>query len=201
MHAQINNSNAFATPGFTSLVRGAGPSEFVLIYQKYFSPSSWPPFPLSTFQMTVSVSTTVKYPQLPSTTLKADDEGNDYATPPRRVPATCGVVSQVGLPSLPVRVLAAAAPRQTLKGFGWSLVRGSTQHRPLDNFSVAVREEILTLLSEGLGTTVVRLWWTPNTHSMVGEGMVAARGPTLATRSSWRGTSTTVWSLICVATV
>jgi hypothetical protein len=53
--AQINNSNAFATPGFTSLVR-AGPSAFVLIYQKYFSPSSWPPFPLSTFQMKVSVS-------------------------------------------------------------------------------------------------------------------------------------------------
>jgi len=56
--AQINNSNAFATPGFTSLVR-AGPSEFVLIYQKYFSPNSWPPFPLSTFQMKVSVTRTM----------------------------------------------------------------------------------------------------------------------------------------------
>ena len=55
--AQINNSNAFATPGFTSLVR-AGPSSFVLIYQKYFSPNFWPPFPLSTFQMTVNVTTT-----------------------------------------------------------------------------------------------------------------------------------------------
>lgn len=54
--AQINNSNAFATSGFTSLI-SAGPADFVLIYQKYFSPSSWPPFPQATFQMRVSVST------------------------------------------------------------------------------------------------------------------------------------------------
>ena len=51
--SQINNSNAFATSGFTSLVR-AGPSAFVLIYQKYFSPSSWPPFPQATFMARVS---------------------------------------------------------------------------------------------------------------------------------------------------
>jgi hypothetical protein len=53
--AQINNSNAFATSGFTSLLR-AGPSGFVLVYQKYFSPTFWPPFPQSTFIMRVSVS-------------------------------------------------------------------------------------------------------------------------------------------------
>lgn len=67
-------------------------------------------------------------------------------------------------PELPLRVSAAAAPRQTFKGFGWSLVRGggTSYHGPLGNFSADVREQILTLLCEDLGTTVVRLWWTPN---------------------------------------
>jgi hypothetical protein len=67
-------------------------------------------------------------------------------------------------PELPLRVTAAATPRQTFKGFGWSLLRGggASYHAALGNFSAAVREEILTLLCEDLGTTTVRLWWTPN---------------------------------------
>ena len=52
---QINNSNVFATSGFTSLIP-AGPQDFMIIYQKYFSPSYWPPFPQATFQMKVSAS-------------------------------------------------------------------------------------------------------------------------------------------------
>ena len=32
-----------------------GGGAFVLIYQKYFSPSSWPPFPQATFMARVSV--------------------------------------------------------------------------------------------------------------------------------------------------
>ena len=52
--AQINNSDVFATSGFTSLVP-AGPSAFMLIYQKYFSPSYWPPFPQATFQMKIGL--------------------------------------------------------------------------------------------------------------------------------------------------
>eukprot|EP01047_Picozoa_sp_COSAG01_P051238 COSAG01_NODE_5262_length_4376_cov_8.338321_2_plen_136_part_00 len=59
--AQINNSNAFATSGFTSLLR-AGPSAFVLVYQKYFSPTFWPPFPQSTFLMRVGVSSVAERP-------------------------------------------------------------------------------------------------------------------------------------------
>lgn len=63
----------------------------------------------------------------------------------------------------PITIVAAASPRQTFKGFGWSLVRGggSPFHGPLGNLSRPVREELLTLLCEDLGTTVVRLWWTP----------------------------------------
>jgi hypothetical protein len=52
--AQINNSNAFATLAYTSLIP-AGSREFVLIYQKFYSPHFWPPFPQATFQMKVSV--------------------------------------------------------------------------------------------------------------------------------------------------
>lgn len=62
-----------------------------------------------------------------------------------------------------ISIATGAPPRQTFKGFGWSLTRGggSPFHGPLGNFSSAVREQLLTLLCEELGTTVVRLWWTP----------------------------------------
>ena len=62
-----------------------------------------------------------------------------------------------------IRVDVDPAPRQVFKGFGWSMVRGggSPFHGPLGNFSQPVREKLLTLLCEDLGTSVVRLWWTP----------------------------------------
>ena len=76
------------------------------------------------------------------------------------------------LPVLPVRVVSGATPRQTFKGFGWSLPPGeggvlrgngaTPYHAPLGNFSQEVRQRLLTLLCEDLGTTVVRLWWGPN---------------------------------------
>ena len=73
--SQINNSNAFATLAYTSLIPAgerracryarmqlsnlyhvhAGDREFVLIYQKFFSPHYWPPWPQATFQMRVRV--------------------------------------------------------------------------------------------------------------------------------------------------
>ena len=52
--SQINNSNAFATLAYTSLIP-AGDREFVVIYQKFFSPHYWPPWPQATFQMRVRV--------------------------------------------------------------------------------------------------------------------------------------------------
>ena len=52
--AQINNSNAFATLAYTSLIP-AGEREFVLIYRKFFSPHFWPPWPQATFMMRISV--------------------------------------------------------------------------------------------------------------------------------------------------
>ena len=62
-----------------------------------------------------------------------------------------------------ITVTTHASPRQTFQGFGWSLVRGGGNpfHGPLGNLSRIVREQLLTLLCEDLGTTVVRLWWTP----------------------------------------
>ena len=53
--AEVNNSNAFGTLGYTSLIP-AGPREFVIIYQKFYSPHFWPPWPQATFQMRVSLS-------------------------------------------------------------------------------------------------------------------------------------------------
>ena len=52
--AQINNSNAFATLAYTSLI-SAGPRAFVIIYQKFYSPLYWPPWPQATFQMRVQL--------------------------------------------------------------------------------------------------------------------------------------------------
>jgi hypothetical protein len=77
--------------------------------------------------------------------------------------ATAPAALATAPPCQTISMLTAAPPRQTFQGFGWSLVRGggSPFHGPLGNFSSAVREELLTLLCEELGTTVVRLWWTP----------------------------------------
>ena len=78
--------------------------------------------------------------------------------------SAAGAIATATATALPISIEAAPPPRQTFRGFGWSLIRGggSPFHGPLGNFSSAVREELLTLLCEGLGTTVVRLWWTPS---------------------------------------
>jgi hypothetical protein len=67
---------------------------------------------------------------------------------------------------LAVRVDIGSSPRQSFKGFGFSMVRGGNvgghgYHYPLGNFSKDVRESLLSLLCEDLGVNVVRLWWTP----------------------------------------
>jgi hypothetical protein len=37
-----------------------------------------------------------------------------------------------------VQIRAAAAPRQAIQGFGWSLVRGTAAHHPLGNLTNGV---------------------------------------------------------------
>ena len=85
-----------------------------------------------------------------------------------RVVAVLVLLGEAAAVTTPISIVAAAPPRQSFKGFGWSLVSGGGNpfHGPLGNFSRPVREELLTLLCEDLLTTVVRLWWTPseNTH-------------------------------------
>lgn len=87
------------------------------------------------------------------------------------LPATLATPPTDGV--TPLSVTVQPTPRQTFAGFGWSLVRGggSPFHGPLGNFSQPVREHLLTLLCEELGTSVVRLWWTPRENVPTRPGL------------------------------
>lgn len=47
---EVNDSDAFATLAYTSLIQ-TGPREGAVLYNKFFSPRAWPPWPSANFLM------------------------------------------------------------------------------------------------------------------------------------------------------
>lgn len=80
-------------------------------------------------------------------------------TPPSMMTTTAATTTTE--PAVGVSIVAAASPRQAFNGFGFSMVREAGRAALMYNVSADDRERILSLLVEGLGSNVLRLWWTP----------------------------------------
>ena len=80
-------------------------------------------------------------------------------TPPSMMTTTAATTTTE--PAVGVSIVAAASPRQAFTGFGFSMVREAGRAALMYNVSADARERILSLLVEGLGSNVLRLWWTP----------------------------------------